>query len=95
MGRNSTNEGKRSEGERAPMIDKVPTFEEMTIVSTVLWGCLQLSNASLRRPPLQSMSTVKKSWSIPLWRPSKLTTEETPASVTMIQTALRKPDFWA
>lgn len=34
MGRNSTNEGKRSEGERAPMIDKVPTFEEMTITTS-------------------------------------------------------------
>ncbi|KAH1663040.1 hypothetical protein KXX46_006055 [Aspergillus fumigatus] len=34
MGRNSTNEGKWSEGERAPMIDKVPTFEEMTITTS-------------------------------------------------------------
>lgn len=35
MGRNSTNEDGRSEDERPPLIDKTPTFEEMTIVSTI------------------------------------------------------------
>ncbi|GFF40647.1 conserved hypothetical protein [Aspergillus udagawae] len=34
MGRNSTNEDGRSEDERAPLIDKTPTFEEMTITTS-------------------------------------------------------------
>ncbi|KAH3243388.1 hypothetical protein KXW57_003989 [Aspergillus fumigatus] len=34
MGRNSTNEDGRSEDERPPLIDKTPTFEEMTITTS-------------------------------------------------------------
>lgn len=78
LGRNSTDEDGRSEDDLTSLSDKMPAFEERITVSTVR----EIASGCLMPPSVRSLLQ---------WSQSALMTE-TPASVTVIRTPLRKPD---